>query len=84
VIRALPELLGFPVKTIGGISNLCTGARDKTKRRLLEQSYVAMLASAGLSFALMDILDADLVPSARASGILAKEEIFSWGMIPED
>lgn len=83
VIRTLPEVLGFPVRTIGGISNLGTGARDKAKRRLLEQSYVAMLASAGLDFALMDILDAGLVQSARVSGILAKEEIFSWAMVPE-
>jgi 5-methyltetrahydrofolate corrinoid/iron sulfur protein methyltransferase len=82
VIRTLPEVLGFAVRTIGGISNLGTGAGDKAKRRLLEQSYVAMLASAGLDFALMDILDADLVSSARASALLAKEEIFSWAMVP--
>ena len=82
VIRTLPEVLGFAVRTIGGISNLCTGAGDKAKRRLLEQSYVAMLASAGLDFALMDILDAGLVQSARVSGLLAKEEIFSWAMVP--
>jgi 5-methyltetrahydrofolate corrinoid/iron sulfur protein methyltransferase len=82
VVRILPEVLGFAARTIGGISNLGTGAGDKTKRRLLEQSYVAMLASAGLDFALMDILDADLVPSAMVSGLLAKEEIFSWAMVP--
>jgi len=83
VIRALPELLGFPIRTIGGISNLGTGAKDKVKRRLLEQVYVAMLASAGLSFALLDILDTDLARSAKVSVILAREEIFSWGMVPE-
>lgn len=82
VIRTLPELLGFPIRTIAGISNLGTGATDKTKRRLLEQAYVAMLASAGLSFALMDVLDGELVQSAKVSGMLAKEEIFSWGMVP--
>ncbi|MCM2284295.1 MAG: dihydropteroate synthase [Desulfobacula sp.] len=83
VIHTLPDVLGFAVRTIGGISNLGTGAGDKAKRRLLEQSYVAMLASAGLSFALMDILDPDLVQSARVSALLAKEEIFSWAMVPE-
>jgi 5-methyltetrahydrofolate corrinoid/iron sulfur protein methyltransferase len=82
VVLTLPEVLGFPIRTMGGISNLGTGAGDKAKRRLLEQSYVAMLASAGLGFALMDILDAGLVQSARVSGILAKEEIFSWAMVP--
>ena len=84
VIRALPELIGFPIRTMGGVSNLGTGAKDKAKRRLLEQSYVAMLASSGLSFALMDVLDTELVRAARTAGILAREEIFSWGMVPED
>jgi 5-methyltetrahydrofolate corrinoid/iron sulfur protein methyltransferase len=82
VIRTLPDLLGFPVRTIGGISNLGTSAPDKTGRLCVEQSYVAMLASAGLNFALLDILNPDLVRAARVSGILAKEEIFSWGMVP--
>ena len=81
VIRTLPDLLGFPVKTIGGISNLVTNAPDRAARRVIEQSYVAMLASAGLSFALIDILNPDLVRAARVSGILAKENIFSWGMV---
>ncbi|MFU8768246.1 MAG: dihydropteroate synthase [Desulfotignum sp.] len=82
VIRTLPDLLGFPVRTIGGISNLGTNAPDRTKRRVLEQSYVAMLASAGLSYALLDILAPDLVRAAQASSILAKEDIFSWGIVP--
>lgn len=82
VIRTLPDLLGFPVKTIGGISNLGTNAPHKGSRLAIEQSYVAMLASAGLNYALLDILNPDLVRAARVSGILAKETIFSWGMVP--
>jgi 5-methyltetrahydrofolate corrinoid/iron sulfur protein methyltransferase len=81
VIRTLPDLLGFPVRTIGGISNLGTNAPDKGVRLALEQSYVAMLAAAGLDYALLDILNPDLVRAARVSGILAKETIFSWGMV---
>lgn len=82
VIRTLPDLLGFPVRTIGGISNLGTNAPDKEKRLAIEQSYVAMLAASGLNFALLDILNQDLVQAAQVSGILAKEDIFSWGMVP--
>ncbi len=82
VIRTLPDLLGFPVRTIGGISNLGTSAPDKARRLSVEQSYVAMLASAGLNFALLDILNPDLINAARVSGILVKEDIFSWGMVP--
>ncbi|MCA1787027.1 MAG: dihydropteroate synthase, partial [Desulfobacteraceae bacterium] len=81
VIRTLPDLLGFPVKTIGGISNLGTNAPDKAARRVIEQSYVAMLAAAGLEYALLDILNPDLVQAAQVSGILAKDNIFSWGMV---
>jgi 5-methyltetrahydrofolate corrinoid/iron sulfur protein methyltransferase len=81
VIRTLPDLLGFPVRTIGGVSNLGTNAPDRAARLVIEQSYIAMLASAGLSFALLDILNPDLVKAARVSGILATENIFSWGMV---
>ncbi len=82
VIRTLPDLLGFPVQTIGGISNLGTHAPDRAARLAVEQSYVAMLSSAGLDYALLDILNSDLVRAAQVSGILAKEDIFSWGMVP--
>jgi 5-methyltetrahydrofolate corrinoid/iron sulfur protein methyltransferase len=82
VIRTLPDLLGFPVRTIGGISNLGTNAPDRAARLVIEQSFVAMLAAAGLSFALLDICNPDLVRTARVSGILAVENIFSWGMVP--
>jgi len=81
VIRTLPDLLGFPVKTIGGISNLGTNAPDKIARLAVEKSYAAMLASAGLDYALLDILNPDLVRAARVSGILAEETLFSWSMV---
>ncbi|NOX32797.1 MAG: dihydropteroate synthase [Deltaproteobacteria bacterium] len=82
VIRALPDLLGFNVRTICGLSNLTAGAGDKVKKTLMEQSYVAMLAGAGLDYALLDILNRRTVSAARTAGILSKEEIFSWGMVP--
>ncbi|MCP3873752.1 MAG: dihydropteroate synthase [Desulfobacteraceae bacterium] len=82
VIRTLPDLLGFDVRTIGGVSNLTTGAGNKKKKNLMVQSYVAMLATAGLDYALLDILNAETVAAARASSILSKENIFSWGMVP--
>lgn len=82
VIRTLPELLGFPVRTIGGISNLTTGAGERQKRVRVEQAYVSMLAGAGLSYALLDILNEDVAAAARTAAILAREEIFSWGMVP--
>ncbi len=82
VIRTLPDLLGFPVRTIAGISNLTTGATDKEKKHLMEQGYVAMLAAAGLDYALLDILNRKTVLAAGAAAILARGDIFSWGMVP--
>lgn len=83
VIRTLPDLLGFNVRTIAGVSNLSTGAADKTKRQRIDTAYIAMLASAGLDYALLDIFDTGLARSARTAGILSKETLFSWQMIPE-
>lgn len=83
VIRTLPELLGFAVQTIAGVSNLTTGATARDRKNLVEQSYVAMLAQAGLNYALLDIFNNDMVAAARVSGILAGEDLFSWGMVPE-
>ncbi len=82
VIRILPELLGFAVRTIGGISNLTTGAGEKKKKNRVEQSYIAMLAAAGLDYALLDILNKDVTAAARTAHILSEEEIFSWEMVP--
>ncbi|MCD4721471.1 MAG: GNAT family N-acetyltransferase, partial [Desulfobacula sp.] len=81
VIRMLPDLLGFPVRTIAGLSNLTTGAGDKVKKRLVEKSYIAMLAAAGLDYALMDVLNHEVVNAAKVSGILSRAELFSWEMV---
>ncbi len=81
VIQRLPELLGFPVETMGGLSNLTTNAIDKGKKTILEQSYISMLASAGLDYALIDILNDRSVRLARVAGLLAREQLFSWEMI---
>jgi len=82
VIRMLPDLLGFKPQTIAGVSNLTTGAKHMVKKTLVEQSYMAMLAAAGLDFALVDIFNYQTVAIAEASGILARETLFSWEMVP--
>ena len=78
VIRALPELLGFKVRTIAGISNLTTGSGEKNKKLLLEQSYAAMLAEAGLDMALVNVLHQDTVHTVKACNSLLSDKIFSW------
>ncbi|MCP4672841.1 MAG: dihydropteroate synthase, partial [Desulfobacula sp.] len=82
VIRTLPDLLGFEVKTIAGLSNLTTGTRDKNKKNLVEQSYIAMLAASGLDYLMMDVLNHETLRVAKTSDIIIKTDIFSWEMIP--
>jgi 5-methyltetrahydrofolate corrinoid/iron sulfur protein methyltransferase len=81
VIRTLPELLGFPVRTIAGLSNLTAGARDPVKKRLAEQTYLPMLAASGLSMILMNILNADSIRVARTCRLFSQESIFTWEMV---
>lgn len=82
--KALPDLLGFNVRTIAGVSNLTTGAVDKKSKNLIDTTYLAMLAGAGLDYALLDIFNTDLVHTAKAAHILSSETLFSWGMVPSD
>lgn len=83
VIRTLPELLGFPVRTIAGISNLATRAENKNKKMRVTKAYLAMLAEAGLTYALIDILDEELVKTARTASVLSNDTLFSWGLVPD-
>jgi len=81
-IPMLPELLGFPVRTMAGLSNLTTGMRDKFRKTLVETAYLSMLAAAGLDYLLLDILNPDTRSAARAATMLTREEIFSWESLP--
>lgn len=78
VIRLLPELLGFPVKTMVGLSNLTTGARDKEKKQVIESTYAAMLGGAGLDMVLMNMDRGPTVNTVKAASMLVKQRIFSW------
>ena len=78
VIRMLPELLGFPVRTVVGLSNLTSGRGPKEKKHLLEAVYLPMLASAGLDMVMMNIFHQNTVSVARACGVITRQGTFSW------
>ncbi len=78
VIQNLPDILGFPVKTIAGLSNLASGHGYKGKRLLLEKTYLPMLASAGLSMALLNIFHDKTIEVGKACEPLVNPEVFSW------
>ena len=78
VIRTLPDLLGFPVDTIAGISNLTTGPGNQEQKPVFEQTYTAMLASAGLTMALVNIFHTGTMATIRACNTLTSAKVFSW------
>jgi 5-methyltetrahydrofolate corrinoid/iron sulfur protein methyltransferase len=78
IIKNLPDLLGFPVQTIAGISNLTTGKIPKEKKALLEQSFLPIVGSAGLKLALLNVFHQQTMQTARACNALLSPGIFSW------
>ncbi len=78
VLRTLPDLLGFDVRTIAGLSNLTTGKGGGEKKLLLERIYLPMLLEAGLGMVLMDVFHEKTVKVARACRALMSPKVFSW------
>ncbi|MBA4367091.1 MAG: dihydropteroate synthase [Desulfobacterium sp.] len=80
--HTLPDLFGFQVKTIAGLSNLTSGLisghGNMKKKLLIERTYLPMLASAGLDMALFNIFHNQTVEVARACKPLISPRIFSW------
>jgi 5-methyltetrahydrofolate corrinoid/iron sulfur protein methyltransferase len=82
VIRSLPDVLGFPVRTIAGISNLTSGPGPVGKKRLAEQTFIPMLAAAGLTFALLNVLIPDTIRIIHMSQMFLNTDVFSWAATP--
>jgi 5-methyltetrahydrofolate corrinoid/iron sulfur protein methyltransferase len=78
VIQALPDLLGFPVRTIAALSNLTTGHHSRKQKILLEQTYLPMLAAGGLSLLMLNIFHAETVQTARVCTSLTGNGVFAW------
>ena len=77
-IRNLPDVLGFEVVTVAGLSNLTAGAQGKLGRPHLEQAYLSMLVGNGLKMILLNIFHAESVKTARASAALTSKKPFAW------
>ncbi len=81
VIGHLEDLLGTPVRTIAGLSNLTTGPVSLQRKIALETTFLPMLAAAGLDMVLMNVFHEQSVQTAIASGVLMGDTIFSWAEI---
>lgn len=82
LIRNLPDVLGYPVKTIAGVSNLTTGNAPAAKKRLMEAAFLPMLVDAGLDMALLNVFHESTVRLARACDLLTEGSLFSWAAVP--
>lgn len=78
VIRTLPKLLGAPVRTIAGLSNLTTGAPGPDMRNNYQSTFVPMLAAAGVDMLLMNVLDPAVMRTARTCQRITNGAIFTW------
>ncbi len=77
-LKLLPELLGFAVKTIAGISNFTSGIPCRTKRLLLEEVYLSLLAQSGLNMGLMNVLHTQSLKAAGICDSILGCKVFSW------
>ena len=77
VVRQLPDLLGVPVRTIAGISNLATGPIGAVRKMELETAFVPMLAAAGLHMALLNVFRQTTVQIAKTCNALLGQTVFA-------
>lgn len=81
VLARLPDMLGFGVQTVASISNLTTGPAARRHKERLEQAFIPMLASRGLSMLLVNMDHRRSVAMVRLSGWLLNEGVFAWRQI---
>lgn len=72
-IRMFQMLSDPPVRTVVGLSNISNGA---TGRPMINRTYLAMLMGAGLSAAILDPEDTDLMDTLKTSEMLLNRKLF--------
>ncbi len=80
-IKLLPELFGFPTRTIVGISNIISGSPSLKKSLLPEEVCLSMLSESGLTMALLNIFHKRTLETARICDSINNNRIFSWAEI---
>jgi len=76
-IGMLPQLLGTNIQTMIGLSNLISGTTHPAAPHL-EALYLARLAEAGLSYALLNMHRRQALGCARFCSIIDNGKVFSW------
>ena len=78
LIRRLPDLLGTPLRSIVGLSNLTSGTLPSAHKNQLESAFLPMLATAGLNLALINMEHTQTVATARLCRALLSDTVFAW------
>lgn len=77
-LRLLPEVLGYPVKSVAGLSNLTTGRAPAARKERFAAAYLCMMAESGLSHALVNADQGEVMSFAEVLGIFKSGKVFSW------
>jgi len=77
-ITAFRSLSTPPPKTIVGLSNVSSGAEE---RSLLNRTYLAMLLGRGLDAAIVDPNDADLMRVVKAAEVLLNQKLYAHSFL---
>ncbi len=67
-----------PPKTIVGLSNVSSGAEE---RSLLNRTYLAMLLGRGLDAAIVDPIDEDLMRTVKAAEVLLNQKLYAHSFL---
>jgi 5-methyltetrahydrofolate corrinoid/iron sulfur protein methyltransferase len=76
VLKMLPEMFDPMVKTTCGLSNISNGAPDEL-RPAINNVFVAMLSAAGMTSAIVDALDKEMMRSIRLIKALTNQSLYS-------
>jgi len=73
-VRMFQTLNEPPPRTVVGLSNVSNGTKD---RPLVNRTYVAMLMGAGLSAAILDPEDKELMDTIKAAQVLLNQKLYA-------
>lgn len=77
-LTAFKELSSPPPRTIVGLSNVSSGAKEK---KILNRVYLAMLMNRGLDAAILDPLDEDLMNIIKTAEILLNKRLYAHAFL---
>lgn len=78
-LRTLPQILGEPVRTLAGLSNLLTRSAGGSRPGRVAQVFLAMAAGAGLTHVMLDVKDQGLLGTVKAIAVLEGERTYAAG-----